>query len=61
MPDETIDLESLRRTARAAGFEWSDAELEDVRPLAAAVLDAMRALEAADTGDAEPSVLYRAV
>jgi hypothetical protein len=32
MNDDSSDLETLRRGARLAGFTWSDAELEEIRP-----------------------------
>jgi hypothetical protein len=38
MNDEAIDLETLRRGARLAGFSWSDAELEEIRPMVIAGL-----------------------
>lgn len=61
MNDETIDLETLRRGARLAGFTWSDAELEEIRSLVTAGTRVLQALEAAPIGDIEPTTRYRAV
>jgi Asp-tRNA(Asn)/Glu-tRNA(Gln) amidotransferase C subunit len=57
--DGPIDLESMRRIARAAGFTWSDAELEAIKPAADALLALLARLDAADLGDAEPAAQYR--
>jgi Asp-tRNA(Asn)/Glu-tRNA(Gln) amidotransferase C subunit len=61
MNDEAIDLETLRRGARLAGFTWSDAELEEIRPMVTAGLRALQSLEAAPVGDMEPTTHYRTV
>jgi Asp-tRNA(Asn)/Glu-tRNA(Gln) amidotransferase C subunit len=61
MTDASIDLETLRRGARLAGFAWSDAELEDIRPQVEAALRTLRALEAVDLGATEPTTHYRTV
>ena len=61
MTNEPIDLETLRRGARLAGFTWSDAELEEIRPQVETTLRLMRALEAAPVGDVEPTTHYRTV
>lgn len=56
---QPVDLETLRRTARLAGFEWSDAQLEAIRPL---VQSALRLLEGLDTlplDELEPTTQYR--
>ena len=55
-----IDLHSLRLGARLAGFAWSDAELEEIRPQVEAALRLLRALEAIPV-DAEPTTYYRTV
>jgi hypothetical protein len=57
--DQPIDLDTLRRAARLAGFEWSDAELEAVRPLAEAALRQLAGLETLPLGEAEPATQYR--
>ena len=61
MINDPIDLETLRRSARLAGFAWTDAELEAIRPQVEATLRLMRALEAIPVGDAEPTTHYRTV
>ena len=47
MNDDPDDLETLRRGARLAEFTWSDAELEEIRPMVIAGLRVLHALEAA--------------
>jgi Asp-tRNA(Asn)/Glu-tRNA(Gln) amidotransferase C subunit len=61
MTNDPIDLDTLRRGARLAGFAWTDAELEDIRPQVEATLRLLRALEAIPVGDAEPTTHYRTV
>jgi len=61
MNDDAIDLDTLRRGALLAGFSWTDAELEEIRPQVLAGLRVLRALEAAPVGDLEPATHYRAV
>lgn len=60
MSHDAIDLETLRQGARLAGFTWTDAELEEIRPQVEATLRMLRALEAV-TADAEPAMQYRTV
>jgi Asp-tRNA(Asn)/Glu-tRNA(Gln) amidotransferase C subunit len=61
MTDDTIDLETLRRGALLAGFVWSDAELEEIRPQVETTLRLLRALDTVAPGDAEPTTHYRTV
>jgi len=61
MTSDAIDLDTLRRGARLAGFAWSDAELEEIRPQVEAALRLLRALEATSVGDVEPTTHYRTV
>jgi hypothetical protein len=62
MTSPPLDLETLRRGARLAGFSWSDAELEDIRPQVESALRLLRALEAISLREgAEPTTLYRTV
>ncbi|HEX9819824.1 MAG TPA: hypothetical protein VGD07_09455 [Methylomirabilota bacterium] len=61
MTTDPIDLDTLRRGARLAGFAWTDAELEEIRPQVQAALRLLRALEAVPVGDTEPTTLYRTV
>ena len=61
MNDEASDLETLRCGARLAGFTWSDAELQEIRPQVIAGTRALQSLEAAPVGDIEPTTHYRTV
>src|SRR2546422_357366 len=61
MPSHPIDLDTLRHGARLAGFAWSDAELEEIRPQVEAALRLLRALEAIPVGDTGPTTHYRTV
>jgi hypothetical protein len=61
MANDSMDLDTLRRGAWLAGFSWSDAELEEIRPQVEAMLRTLRALEAIDLGGSEPTTLYRTV
>jgi hypothetical protein len=56
---QPIDLETLRCTARLAGFAWSDAELEAIRPLVEASLRLLAGLETLPLAEVEPTVQYR--
>jgi hypothetical protein len=60
MTSDPIDLDTLRRAARLAGFAWSDAELEDIRTHVEAAQRLLRALEAIPV-DAEPTTQYRTI
>ena len=55
----SIDLETLRRMARLAGFAWSDAELEAVRPTLERTIEMLRQLESLPLAGIEPTTLYR--
>jgi Asp-tRNA(Asn)/Glu-tRNA(Gln) amidotransferase C subunit len=61
MMTDPIELDTLRRGARLAGFAWTDAELEEIRPQVEALLRQLRALETIPIGDAEPTTQYRTV
>lgn len=56
---QPIDLETMRRVAGLAGFEWSDAELEAIRPLVDASLRMLAGLETLPLDDVEPTTQYR--
>ena len=56
---EPIDLETMRHVARLAGFEWSDAELDAIRPLVEASLRMLAGLETLPLDDVEPTTHYR--
>ena len=61
MTANSIDLDTLRHGARLAGFTWTDAELEELRPQVEAMLALLRALDAVPLGEAEPTTQYRTV
>ena len=61
MTTDSIDLDTLRCGARLAGFTWTDAELEELRPLVEVTLRLLRALDAVPLGDTEPTTQYRTV
>jgi Asp-tRNA(Asn)/Glu-tRNA(Gln) amidotransferase C subunit len=61
MTADSIDLATLRHGARLAGFTWTDAELEELRPLVEVTLRLLRALDAVPLGDTEPTTQYRTV
>jgi Asp-tRNA(Asn)/Glu-tRNA(Gln) amidotransferase C subunit len=61
MTTDPIDLDTLRRGAQLAGFDWSDAELEEIRPQVEAALRMLRVLERVEVGGVEPATLYRTV
>ena len=60
MTSEPVDLDTLRQGARLAGFTWTDAELEQLRPYVDAALRLLRTLETIPV-DNEPTTHYRTV
>lgn len=54
-----VDLETLRRLARLAGFDWTDAELEAIRPAVERALASFERLEPLVLGGVEPTTQYR--
>ncbi len=61
MTTDPIDLDTLRRGAQLAGFDWSDAELQEIRPQVEAALRLLHLLETVDVGGVEPTTHYRTV
>ena len=59
LPPMEITLDTLNRLARLAGFEWTGAELEAIRPALERLLDGLARLEALPLGDVEPASQYR--
>jgi Asp-tRNA(Asn)/Glu-tRNA(Gln) amidotransferase C subunit len=53
------DLATLRHVARLAGFDFTDAELEALRPGLERALDQLRRLEALPLAALEPATQYR--
>jgi len=56
---KTITLESMRRMAELAGFDWTDAELEAIRPAVEGALHSLEELEQLPLGGVEPPTYYR--
>lgn len=56
---QPIDLATLRGAARVAGFDWTDAELEAIRPMVEASLRLLAGLEDLPLDDVEPTTQYR--
>ncbi|HKB26733.1 MAG TPA: hypothetical protein VKG64_16985 [Methylomirabilota bacterium] len=56
-----IDLDTLRRMTRLSGFDWSDAELEAVRPALARALELLARLETMPLREVEPATQYRVI
>ena len=57
----TTDLESLRHAARLAGFDFTAADLEALRPAVERALQALERLEALPLDSVEPVTHYRVV
>ena len=57
----TVDLESLRRAARLAGFDFAASDLEPLVPAIERALQALARLEALPLGAVEPVTHYRVV
>ena len=57
MPNLTV--ETLRTLARVHGFDWTDDELEALRPAADAALAMLETLRALPLGSADPTTQYR--
>lgn len=56
---QPVDLSALRASARLAGFEWTDAELEAIRPMVEASLRLLAGLEELPLDEVEPTTQYR--
>jgi len=54
-----VSLDALKRASRLAGFDWSDAELEAIRPAVARALDLLARLESLPLANLEPTTQYR--
>lgn len=59
LPPMEINLDTMRRISRLAGFDWSDAELEAIRPATERALDLLARLETLPLGAVEPATQYR--
>ena len=54
-----IDLATLKHAARLAGFDFTDADLEALRPGLERALDQLARLEALPLAGLEPTTQYR--
>ena len=54
-----VTLDAMRSAMRLAGFAWSDAELEVLRPGLERALASLDELERLPLGDTEPTTQYR--
>jgi Asp-tRNA(Asn)/Glu-tRNA(Gln) amidotransferase C subunit len=59
LPPMEATLDTLRRVSRLAGFDWSDAELEAIRPAVARALELLARLETLPLASVEPTTQYR--
>ena len=57
--DEVFDVETLRQAARVAGFAWTDAELQTLRPAVEAALRLLATLDTLPLEAIEPTTQYR--
>jgi hypothetical protein len=57
--NQPLDLDTLRRCARLAGFDWTDADLETIRPMVEASLRLLASLETLPLDGVEPTTQYR--
>ena len=56
---ERLTLETMRAIARAQGFEWTDSEIERIRPVVEASLRLLRRLETLPLATIDPTTQYR--
>jgi len=57
----TTDVDTLRRAARLAGFEFSESDLDALRPAIERALDALERLQRLPLGAIEPVTQYRVI
>jgi Asp-tRNA(Asn)/Glu-tRNA(Gln) amidotransferase C subunit len=57
----TTDVETLRRAARLAGFDFAEPDLEALRPAIERALDALDRLQRLPLGAVEPVTQYRVI
>jgi Asp-tRNA(Asn)/Glu-tRNA(Gln) amidotransferase C subunit len=56
-----ISVELLKRAAALGGFDWSEAELEPIRPAVERLLEALARLEQLPLDNVEPTMQYRVI
>lgn len=59
MTAPALDPATLRALGRRHGFEWTDAELEALRPGLERALGVLAELERLDLGASDPATAYR--
>jgi len=59
--DTTYDLPTLRRAARLAGFEWTEAELQAILPAVEGTRVLLAALETLPVAGVEAATRYTAI
>jgi Asp-tRNA(Asn)/Glu-tRNA(Gln) amidotransferase C subunit len=57
----TTDVETLRRAARLAGFDFAESDLAALRPAIERALDALDRLQRLPLGAVEPVTQYRVI
>ena len=57
----SVDVDTLQRAARLAGFDFAAADLEPLRPAIERALQALERLEALPLASVEPVTQYRVV
>jgi len=57
----TTDVDTLRRAALLAGFEFAEADLDALRPVIERALDALERLHRLPLGAIEPVTHYRVI
>ena len=58
-PRDAFDVDALRAIARLGGFEWTDAELAEIRGAVEQMQRALQAMETVPLGETEPTAQYR--
>jgi len=57
----SVDVDTLQRAARLAGFDFAVADIEAIRPAVERALQALERLEALPLATVEPVTQYRVV
>lgn len=58
---DDLDVDTLRRAARLAGFDFAAADLEPLRPAIERTLEALGRMERLGIGSVEPVIQYRLI
>ena len=54
-----LSIDAIRTLARLQGFEWTDAEIEAIRPTVEASLALLERLRMIDLGATDPTIQFR--